>query len=153
MSRAGYSRAMLYLCFTDFKQTCPMPIGHSSHPRLAAPSPIALVIPRAPAHLQDLKTPIIENENEWVVQGHTFDDYIKDLYNETSTPPVLNPMAIVATRSSLDPTMIRAAINTRDFLLKYRCACMGPVLDARCCARCIAAQACLRPYGRRGWMA
>lgn len=53
-------------------------------------------------------------------QGHTYDDYIKELYNDTASPPVLNPMAAINTKSDLDMTMMRAAINTRDFLLKYR---------------------------------
>lgn len=54
------------------------------------------------------------------VQGLTYDDYITELYNTTSSPPVLNPMAVIASKSSLDPTMARAAVNTRDFLVAYR---------------------------------
>ncbi|KAI8475339.1 MAG: hypothetical protein J3K34DRAFT_390713 [Monoraphidium minutum] len=71
----------------------------------------------APEHLKELKTPLIENENEWVVQGHTYDDYMRELYNDTASPPVLNPMSVIASKSDLDMTMMRASVNTRDFLL------------------------------------
>lgn len=49
---------------------------------------------------------------QWIVQGHTYDDYMQELL-----PNHTNPMHVIPTLSNLDRTMMRASINTRDFLI------------------------------------
>lgn len=61
-----------------------------------------------PVVVQDLKYPLIETSDNWVVQGYTFADYLEELKD---------PMSTIYGESSIDKAMTVAYNNTRDWMM------------------------------------
>lgn len=65
-----------------------------------------------PPYLEDLSFPLLENENEYVVHGFTFKDYITELGYDTDAPT-----GNVFLMSNVDQTMANTYEQTRDFIM------------------------------------
>ena len=61
-----------------------------------------------PVIVQDLKHPLIETADKWVVQGYTYANYLDELED---------PMSTIYGESSIDKAMTVAYNNTRDWMM------------------------------------
>lgn len=61
-----------------------------------------------PVIVKELKYPLIETSDTWVVQGYTYADYLEELKN---------PMSTIYGVSSIDKAMTVAYNNTRDWMM------------------------------------